>query len=77
MRIHAGTLGTLLREVGRSLSGHDRVFLPGKKTKKGPGRARAVLGGSRWIFPGLRGRKNDQKLSFTKFSNKMFSFSIF
>ena len=31
MRIHAGTLGTLPREVGRSLSGHDQVFLPGKK----------------------------------------------
>ena len=33
MRIHAGTLGTLLREVGRSLSGHDQVFLPGKKKR--------------------------------------------
>ena len=33
MRIHAGTLGTLLREVGRSLSGHDQVFVPGKKNK--------------------------------------------
>ena len=32
MRIHAGTLGTLLREVGRSPSGRDQVFLPGKKT---------------------------------------------
>ena len=32
MRIHAGTSGTLPREVGRSLSGHDQVFLPGKKT---------------------------------------------
>ena len=31
MRIHAGTLGTLPREVGRSLSGHDQVLLPGKK----------------------------------------------
>ena len=34
MRIHAGTLGTLPREVGRSLSGYDQVFLPGKKKKK-------------------------------------------
>ena len=34
MRIHAGTLGTLLREVGCSLSGHDQVSVPGKK--KGP-----------------------------------------
>ena len=34
MRIHAGTLGTLLREVGRSLSGRDLVFCPGKKNKK-------------------------------------------
>ena len=31
MRIHAGTSGTLPREVGRSLSGQDQVFLPGKK----------------------------------------------
>ena len=31
MRIHAGTLGTLPREAGRSPSGHDQVFLPGKK----------------------------------------------
>ena len=36
MRIHAGTLGTLLREVGCSLSGHDQVFLPGKKKKLRP-----------------------------------------
>ena len=27
MRIHAGTSGTLPREVGRSLSGHDQVLL--------------------------------------------------
>ena len=32
MRIHAGTLGTLPREVGRSLGGNDQVFLPGNKT---------------------------------------------
>ena len=32
MRIHAGTLGTLPREVGRSLGGFDQVFLPGKKS---------------------------------------------
>ena len=31
MWIHAGTLGTLLREVARSPSGHDQVFVPGKK----------------------------------------------
>ena len=31
MCIHAGTLGTFLREVGRSPSGLDQVFLPGKK----------------------------------------------
>ena len=31
MRIHADTLGTLLREVGRSPSGHDWVFVLGKK----------------------------------------------
>ena len=36
MRIHAGTLGTLLREVGCSLSGHDRVLCPGKKKKVHP-----------------------------------------
>ena len=34
MRIHAGTSGTLPREVGRSLSGHDQVFLAGKKRLK-------------------------------------------
>ena len=34
MRIHAGTSGTLLREVGRSPSGHDQVLLPGKKKWK-------------------------------------------
>ena len=31
MRIHAGTLGTLPREVGRSLSDHDQVLLLGQK----------------------------------------------
>ena len=31
MRIHAGTSGTFLREVGCSLSGHDQVLMPGKK----------------------------------------------
>ena len=30
MRIQAGTLGTLPREVGRSLGGFDQVFLPGR-----------------------------------------------
>ena len=34
MRIHAGTLGTLPREVGRSWGGFDQVFLPGKNKKK-------------------------------------------
>ena len=38
MRIHAGTLGTLLREVARSPSGHDWVFVPGKKSS-GTGRS--------------------------------------
>ena len=33
MRIHAGTLGTLLREVGCSLSGRDQVFVPGNQKK--------------------------------------------
>ena len=33
MRIHAGTSGTLPREVGRSLSGQDQVFLPGKQNR--------------------------------------------
>ena len=36
MGIHAGTSSTLPREVGRSLSGHDQVFLPGKKKKQEP-----------------------------------------
>ena len=31
MRIHAGTLGTLLQEAGRSPSGHDQVFCRAKK----------------------------------------------
>ena len=31
MRTHAGPLGPLLGEVGRSVSGRDRVFLLGKK----------------------------------------------
>ena len=32
MRIHASTLGALLREVGCSLNGLDQVFVPGKKS---------------------------------------------
>ena len=42
MRIHAGTSGTLPREVGRSLSGQDQVFLPGTKKKDGESFRKAV-----------------------------------
>ena len=51
MRIHAGTLGTLLREVGRSLSGHDQVFVPGKIQNDGtPYTVRGPFASERKVF---------------------------